>query len=101
MTIQWNISFVRAAHDLEVDVFVSFFNLLYLVRMRQDGENKLCCSPPVMGCSLLAHFIVSLHVSCNVGTPFPWKSIWRTGSLEGGLFCLVVGPRKDSYYEQS
>jgi hypothetical protein len=46
--------------------------------MRQDGENKFCCSPPVKGCLLLAHFIVSLHVSCNVGTPFPWNSIWGT-----------------------
>jgi hypothetical protein len=26
---QWTVSFVKAAHDWEVDVFASFFNLLY------------------------------------------------------------------------
>jgi hypothetical protein len=26
---QWNVSFARAAHDWEVDVFASFFQVLY------------------------------------------------------------------------
>jgi hypothetical protein len=26
-SIQWNVSFVRAAHDWEVDVFTTFFNI--------------------------------------------------------------------------
>jgi hypothetical protein len=39
---QWKVSFVRAAHDWEVDVFASFFNLLYLVNVRRDGEDNLC-----------------------------------------------------------
>ena len=29
----WNVSFVRVTHDWEVDVFASFFNLLYSVRV--------------------------------------------------------------------
>jgi hypothetical protein len=29
-----NVSFVRVAHDWEVDVFASFFNLLYSIRVR-------------------------------------------------------------------
>jgi hypothetical protein len=39
--IQWNVSFARAAHNWEVDVFTSFFQVLYLGRVRQEGENTL------------------------------------------------------------
>jgi hypothetical protein len=31
---QWTISFIRASHDCEVDVFTSFFNLLYSLTLR-------------------------------------------------------------------
>jgi hypothetical protein len=37
---QWNVSTVRLAHDWEVDVFALLFNLLYLVTVRQEGEDK-------------------------------------------------------------
>lgn len=40
-SLQWNISFIKATHDWEVDVFTSFFNLLYSYRMRREGEDKL------------------------------------------------------------
>jgi hypothetical protein len=35
---QLNITFIRAAHDWEVDVFTLFFNLLYSLRLRQEGR---------------------------------------------------------------
>jgi hypothetical protein len=35
------VSFARAAQDWEVDAFVSFFRMLYLVRMRKEKEDKL------------------------------------------------------------
>jgi len=38
---QWSVSFARAAHDWKVDVFTSFFRVLYYVRVRQECENKL------------------------------------------------------------
>jgi len=31
---QWNISFIRAAQDWEMDVFTLFLNLLYSLRLR-------------------------------------------------------------------
>jgi hypothetical protein len=37
---QWNVSFSKAAHNWEVDVFASFLNLLYSFRLRQGGEDK-------------------------------------------------------------
>jgi hypothetical protein len=30
---QWNVSFVRAAYDCEMDVFASFFRVLYSIRV--------------------------------------------------------------------
>jgi len=42
---QWNISFAREAHDWEVDVFASFFQMLHSVIVRRSGENKLWWVP--------------------------------------------------------
>ena len=38
-SLQWNVSFVKAAHDWEMDVLALFFNLLYSFRVRQEGED--------------------------------------------------------------
>jgi hypothetical protein len=38
---QWNVSFARAAHDLEVDVFALFFRVLYSIRVRRESKDKL------------------------------------------------------------
>jgi hypothetical protein len=39
---KWNISFIRAARDWEVDFFASIFNLLYSSKSGRVGEEKLC-----------------------------------------------------------
>jgi hypothetical protein len=44
-SFQCNISFPRAAHDWKVDLFTSFFNVLYSVKVRLDGIDKLWWSP--------------------------------------------------------
>jgi hypothetical protein len=59
---QWNVSFIRDAHDWEVDVFASFFNLLYSFRLRQGGEDKLRWDPPREGCLTLDLSITSLYL---------------------------------------
>jgi hypothetical protein len=46
--IQWNVSFVRAAQDCKADAFASFYRL-YLVRMRWEGEDRLCWAPSKKG----------------------------------------------------
>jgi hypothetical protein len=38
---QWNVSFARAVYDWEVDIFASFFRVLYSVRVSWKGEDKL------------------------------------------------------------
>jgi hypothetical protein len=75
-SFQWNVNLSRAAHDWEVDVFASFFNLLYSVRVKQDDVYKLWWSPSKKGL-----FDVSSYYSVLAGndvTHFPWKSIWKT-----------------------
>jgi len=42
---QWNVSFIGTAHDWEVNVFASFFNLLYSYGVRQEGKEKLLWVP--------------------------------------------------------
>jgi hypothetical protein len=42
---QWNINFLKAAHDCEMDLLTSFFTLLYSVRVRQGSEDRLCWVP--------------------------------------------------------
>jgi hypothetical protein len=46
---KWNVSFIRAVHDSEVDVFASVFNLLYSFILRWRGEDKLCWGPSKRG----------------------------------------------------
>jgi len=40
-SLQWHVSFIRAAHDWEVDVLASFFTLLYSYRVRREAEDRL------------------------------------------------------------
>jgi hypothetical protein len=71
---KWNISFIRVAYDWEVDIFASFFNLLYSFSVSRGVEDKLCWVPFKRWL-----FDVRLFYSVLVpldGTPFPWKRIW-------------------------
>jgi hypothetical protein len=38
---QWNVNFIRAAHDWEVDFFTLFFNLLYFFKLRRGWRQAL------------------------------------------------------------
>ena len=40
-TILWNMSFARAAQDSEANAFTLFYRLLCLVKMRQEGKDRL------------------------------------------------------------
>jgi hypothetical protein len=46
---QWNINFLKVAHNWEVNLFTSFFNLLYSIKLRQGGEDKLYWVPSKRG----------------------------------------------------
>ena len=42
---KWNVNFYRAAHDWEMDLFTSFFNLVYSFRLRWSSEDMLSWIP--------------------------------------------------------
>lgn len=62
--------------EWEVDVFVSFFRVLYLVRVRQKGEDKLWWVPSKKSLFVFRSFYSVL--ARNDGFHFLWKSVWRT-----------------------
>jgi hypothetical protein len=75
-SLQWEISFVRAAHDRELDSVASFFTLLYSLSERREGVDRLWWIPSRKGKFDVRSFYSVL--TRNVVQPFPWKSIWRT-----------------------
>jgi hypothetical protein len=75
-SFQWDVRFVRAAHDWEVDVLTSFFTLLYSISLDRDGEDKFWWSPSRKGKFDVRSFYKSL--AFKETSHFPWKSIWRT-----------------------
>jgi hypothetical protein len=40
--LQWDILFTRQVLDWEVDLVTSFFDLLYSIRLRHGGGDKIC-----------------------------------------------------------
>jgi hypothetical protein len=75
-SLQWDVSFIRAAHDWELDTMASFFTLLYSIRGRRAGVDKLWWIPSRKGKFDVRSFYRTLV--CNNVSPFPWKSIWKT-----------------------
>jgi hypothetical protein len=43
--LQWNISLIRLVHDWKVDLVISFFDLLYSLRLRQGGGDRIYWIP--------------------------------------------------------
>jgi hypothetical protein len=67
------VSFVREAHDWEVDIFASFFQVLHSVKVRRGIVDKLWWVPSKKGLFKVKSFFYSL--ACYEGTCFPWKSV--------------------------
>jgi len=88
-SFQWDVRFIRAAHDWEVDVLTSFFTLLYSTSLDRDGEDKLWWSPSRKGKFDVRSFYEAL--AFKETSFFPWKSIWRTKvPLKVAFFAWVV-----------
>lgn len=65
----WNVNFIGAVTDWEVDFFTLFFNLLYSIRSRQGDEDKLCWALSKRGLfdvRLFYNFLIP-----HDDTPFP------------------------------
>jgi hypothetical protein len=69
------VSFTKAAHNWEADVFASFFQVLHSIRLRRGCVDQLWWNPSKSGLFKVKSFYCSLasfEASC-----FPWKSVWR------------------------
>jgi hypothetical protein len=97
---QWDVRFIRAAHDWEVDDLASFFALLYSIRIERNAEDKLWWSPSRKGKFDVSSFYKTLVY--KESACFPWKSIWRTKAPSKVAFFRMDGSaREDSYFGQS
>jgi hypothetical protein len=73
--ILWNILFTRPVQDWEVEVVSKFFELLYSINVRYEGDDKICWIP-----SRRKSFEVKSYykiLSSPIHFSFTWKSIWK------------------------
>lgn len=68
-SIQWDVNFIQAARDWQVDVLAS-------IRVRREGEDKVWWAPSHKGKFDVRSFYKVLP--CKDEVLFPWKSIWHT-----------------------
>jgi len=88
---QWSVSLSREAHDCEVDVLASFFQVSHSVIVRRGSDDRLWWVSSKKGLFTIGSFFSSL--ACSVGCLFPWKSVTDTNSFASGFFCMVGGSR--------
>jgi hypothetical protein len=69
---QLNVSFVREAHDWEIDVFASFFQVLQSAIVSRGRADRLWWVSFKRGMFKVKSFFSSLV--CSKGSHFPWKS---------------------------
>jgi hypothetical protein len=72
--------------------------MLYLVRMRQEGEDRSWWVPSKIGLFGVKSFYSVM--SCHHVFHFPWKSVEDNSSVEGGILCVVGRPKEDPYHRQ-
>jgi hypothetical protein len=73
--VEWNVIFVRAIQDWEMDVISSFFELLYSCKISQGNVDHIRWFPSKKGIFEVKSFYKILSNPTN--KVFPWKSIWR------------------------
>jgi len=66
-------NFAREAHDWEVDIFATFFQVLHSIKVKIGSANKLWWISSKKGMFKVKSFFYSL--ACSEGTRFPWKSM--------------------------
>jgi hypothetical protein len=77
------------AHDREMSLFTSLFNLLYSIRVRRGGEDRLCWISSRRGLFDVRPYYNVLVPHDN--TPFPWEEyLAEQGSLKSSFFAWSV-----------
>jgi hypothetical protein len=72
-TILWNILFSCPVHDWEVEAVSRFFGMLYTLKVRSEGDDKMCWIPA----RKKSFEVKSYHkvLSNPIQSSFSWKSI--------------------------
>jgi hypothetical protein len=72
---QWNVLFTRYAQDWEVEMVMSFYELLYSIRIRHGEVDRV-----LWNLSKKKNFAVKTFYKalvCHEAAYFSWKGIWR------------------------
>jgi len=72
--IHWNPSFVRAAHDWELESFDSFFSLLYSSKTHPGEVDNLWTPPSSQKFTVNSYYTL---LQSSEHSSFPWRSIWK------------------------
>jgi hypothetical protein len=43
--IHWDITFSKAFHDWELEILTSFLDLIYSIKIKGNGEDRMCWMP--------------------------------------------------------
>jgi hypothetical protein len=73
--IHWDITFSKAFHDWELEILTSFLDLIYSIKIKGNGEDRMCWMPTRSSMFEVKSFYRVLQDG-NTST-FPWKCIWR------------------------
>lgn len=91
-SLQWDVSFIRAAHNWEVKALASFFTLLYSIRVRREGKTRfggpLLTKASLMLDPSIRSFLVNIKF-LSLGRVFGIPQLWPF-SLGWRLFCGCV-----------
>ena len=71
----WKVSLARVAYDWEVNIFASFFSLLYLISGRWEGKASFGGPPPKGWFNVRSFYCVVVRMD---DSSFSWKSTWQT-----------------------
>jgi hypothetical protein len=82
---QWNVSFVREAHDWEVDIFASFFKVLHSAIVSTGHEDRLWWVSSKRTCS---------RISSSLAPWLALKEVACLGRVCGGLGRLFLRGRR-------
>ena len=76
-TYVWDINFIRAVQDWELEMVASFMTLLYSHIIRPGVVDSLCWIPSPKGIFEVRSFY-SILVHPHPQGNFPWKRVWKT-----------------------
>ena len=71
----WDLIFVRATQDWELESFYNFMDRIYGMSLRGVGDDKICWKP-AMGRGFADYFYYQV-LTKSIDQSFPWKTVWK------------------------